>query len=95
VDRGASSRTVARLGAAVLAAAAAGCASAGAGGPPPDPRTVVPPGVKQEWLHFADSRVEPGALAPDFVLPTAEGGTMLPLSTFRGRPLVVIFGSVT
>ena len=81
-----------------LAAAAAGCASAGdsrgaRGGV--DPRTRIPPGIRGEWLHFADSSVEAGAAAPDFRLPTPDGGTLLSLSTFRGRPLVLIFGSYT
>ncbi len=90
------------LAAACAAAAAtgAGCASAvGAGGPaartPIDPRTMVPPGIKAEWLHFADPAVAPGQEAPDFTLPTSDGGTLLSLSTFRGRPLVVVFGSYT
>lgn len=80
----------------VLAVLAAGCASAAAPPPgPPDPRSMAPPGVKQEWLHFHDSVVEPGAPAPDFTLATADGRNTLSLSTFRGRPLVLVFGSNT
>jgi hypothetical protein len=82
----------------LLAAAAAGCASADPGrdrSGPIDPRTMVPPGIRPEWLHFADPTVAPGEIAPDFTLPTPDGGTLLSLSTFQGRPLVLVFGSYT
>jgi hypothetical protein len=79
----------------LCAAAAAGCASVAGATGPIDPRTRIPPGIRADWLHFADSSVEPGAVAPDFTLPLPDGRTRLSLSTFRGRPLVVIFGSYT
>ena len=83
--------------AALLAAAASGCASARgyAGRTPLDPRTRIPPGVRAEWTHFTDSTVGPGEVAPDFTLPTADGRSSLSLSTFRGMPLVLVFGSYT
>jgi len=77
-----------------LALVAAGCASAAPSGPR-DPRDAVPPGVDPAFLHFTDSSVEVGAPAPDFTLTTADGRNTLSLSTFRGRPLVVVFGSGT
>ena len=81
----------------LLATTAAGCASASPGRPrgSPDPRSMVPPGVKAEWLHFADPAVRPGDEGPDFTLPTPDGASSLSLSTFRGRPLVLVFGSYT
>lgn len=80
----------------ILAAGlAAGCASAPAARGPVDPRTMVPPGIRPEWLHFADPTVAAGDLAPDFTLPTPDGRTLLPLSAFQGRPLVLVFGSYT
>jgi cytochrome oxidase Cu insertion factor (SCO1/SenC/PrrC family) len=79
----------------LLAAAAAGCAAAPSSRAPVDPRTRIPAGIRGDWLHFADSSVEVGGTAPDFTLPTPDGRTRLSLSTFRGRPLVVVFGSYT
>ncbi|HEU4395106.1 MAG TPA: hypothetical protein VFS92_06035 [Planctomycetota bacterium] len=80
----------------LLAAAAAGCASPAAGPAGPiDPRTRVPPGVRQEWLHFADPVVREGDPAPPFELATPDGRTTLSLREFSGRPLVLVFGSWT
>jgi len=80
----------------LLALLAAGCAaSAGSPRPPLDPRTMVPPGIRKEWLHFQDPVVGPGEGAPPFTLPTPDGRTAVPLDLFRGRPLVLIFGSWT
>lgn len=42
----------------------------------------------QEW------GIRPGEEAPDFELPTVDGGS-LRLSERRGRPLLLRFGSVT
>ena len=56
---------------------------------------MVPPGIPGDWLHFADPVVRPGDRAPDFTLATPDGRTRLSLSTFRGHPLVLIFGSYT
>ncbi len=38
--------------------------------------------------------VRPGDPAPDFALPSADGGTVR-LSSFRGRPVLLHFGSYT
>lgn len=76
-----------------LAASMAGCASAAGG--PPDPRTMVPPGVDRAHLHFSDPVARVGEPAPAFHLSTADGGTSLGPANFRGRPLVIVFGSRT
>lgn len=80
--------------AAGLALAAAGCASAGPA-VPADPLSMLPPEVDRSWVHFAPPKVEVGARAPDFTLPTPDGRTLLSRSTFEGRPLVLVFGSYT
>ena len=80
----------------LIAAAAAGCASAAGGSAGPiDPRTQIPPGVRQEWLHFADPVAAEGDPAPRFALATPDGRTTLSLRSFSGRPLVLVFGSWT
>ena len=56
---------------------------------------MIPPGIRKEWLHFQDPVVAPGDAAPPFALPTPDGRTTVSLGLFRGRPLVVIFGSYT
>ncbi len=43
---------------------------------------------------FTKQGIELGAIAPDFELPRADGGT-LRLSELRGRPVVLHFGSLT
>ncbi len=43
---------------------------------------------------MADRGVLPGAPAPEFELPTVDGGT-LRLSDLRGRPVLLHFGSFT
>jgi hypothetical protein len=88
-----------RLPALLLLAAslAAGCASAGSpdASPPLDPRTMIPPGISADWIHFTDPVVAPGAPAPAFRLPTPDGLSSLSLANFLGKPLVVVFGSYT
>jgi type IV pilus biogenesis protein CpaD/CtpE len=80
----------------LVAAVAAGCASPAAGATGPiDPRTRIPPGIRQEWLHFTDPVVKEGDPAPGFELATPDGRTTLSLRDFSGRPLVLVFGSWT
>jgi hypothetical protein len=43
---------------------------------------------------FARAGVQPGQLAPDFELPTTDGG-VLRLSDLRGAPVLLRFGSYT
>lgn len=43
---------------------------------------------------MADAGIQPGALAPDFMLPRSGGGA-LRLSELRGRPVLLHFGSFT
>lgn len=82
----------------VLAAAvsATACRSFGAApaadldAPPP-----FPPQVPAAHVHFTRSQVKVGDAAPDFTLARAEGGGEVALSSFRGRPLVLVFGSLT
>ena len=74
---------------AILAGAAlvSGCASSG---PPP-----VPPGIDPAHVHFWEPAVGRGDPAPDFTLPRADGRGELTLSSLRGRPVLLIFGSYT
>ncbi len=65
------------------------CASKG---PPVD---RIPPFVKPEHVHFSEAAVDEGDPAPDFTLKTQDGGSEVTLSTLRGRPVVLIFGSYT
>jgi len=83
------------LALAVLLLAAVGCAAAGPRPAPDDPRSMVPPGIPDDWLHFTDASAEPGNPAPTFRLKTPDGRTILSPETFRGRPLVLVFGSWT
>ena len=73
----------------LLLAGLGACASAGG------ERPRVPPGVPSEFLHFTDSHVSVGDLAPDFTLPDADGEGETQLSSLRGRPVVLVFGSYT
>ena len=82
--------------AALAALIVSGCASTGgASGAPRDPRSAVPPGIDASWIHFTEATVQVGDAAPDFTLPTPDGERTLSLSTFRGVPLVLVFGSHT
>jgi hypothetical protein len=84
------------LAAAALALAAAGCASPGRPRLPDIPTPdMIPPGVDPAHLHFTVPAVRVGDPAPDFVLPAADGSGPVALSTFRGRPVVLLFGSCT
>src|SRR5437667_11093978 len=58
-------------------------------------RPPIPPGIDESHLHFADATVAAGEMAPDFTLPTADGYDEISLSSLRGRPAVLVFGSHT
>lgn len=68
------------------------CASSS---PPITGRPPIPPGVPAQHLHFSDAVVGRGDRAPDFTLPSAGGDGQITLSSLRGRPLVLVFGSHT
>lgn len=55
----------------------------------------IPPGVDPAHLHFHDAEVAVGD-RPDFSLPLlgTEATTLSP-ADFRGKPLVLVFGSFT
>jgi hypothetical protein len=83
--------TISRLAAlAVLSLASAACASQPITGRPP-----IPPGVPEEFLHFSDATAARGQPAPDFALPTPVGEGTIRLSSLRGKPVVLVFGSHT
>lgn len=48
------------------------------------------------WQRLHDAKApKVGDLAPDFELPAARGDGRVHLSSLRGRPVVLIFGSFT
>jgi hypothetical protein len=47
------------------------------------------------WNVARAGDLRPGDVAPDFALPAREGKEVVQLSKFRGRPVVLIFGSYT
>lgn len=59
-------------------------------GPPP-----APPGVDPAHLHFSKAAVHQGEPAPDFTLRTNDALTSVTLSDWRGKPVVLVFGSYT
>ena len=75
---------------ALVPLAAAACASRPVTGRPP-----IPPGVSPEHVHFTDATVGVGDMAPDFELPGTVGDGTRSLADFRGKPLVLVFGSHT
>jgi hypothetical protein len=49
----------------------------------------------RDLMRTVTSRgLQPGAVAPDFELPRSDGGT-LRLSSLRGKPTLIHFGSTT
>jgi hypothetical protein len=48
------------------------------------------------WMSARAGTIETGHSAPDFVLKSLDGGSLVRLSSFRGqRPVVLVFGSYT
>ena len=80
---------------AALTLSLAACATAGGHAAPIVGRPPIPPGVPEEYLHFADAVVGKGDVAPDFELPIATRFGDIKLSSLRGRPLVLVLGSHT
>jgi hypothetical protein len=50
--------------------------------------------TNEERAYFQKDVVKAGDPAPDFALPTLEGGEVR-LSSLRGKPVVIEFGSIT
>jgi hypothetical protein len=47
------------------------------------------------WSQARAGRVKPGDAAPDFRLPTLDHQSEVELSSLRGKPVVLVFGSYT
>jgi hypothetical protein len=47
------------------------------------------------WSRARDGNLEVGDVAPDFSLLAADRSSTVTLSSFRGRPVALIFGSYT
>ena len=60
----------------------------------PEPVFVVIP-FKRLWFIARAGRLKPGDAAPDFDLPAHNKKSRVRLASFRGQPVVLIFGSYT
>ena len=60
----------------------------------PEPAFVVIP-FKRLWFIARAGRLKPGDAAPDFDLPAHNKKSRVRLASFRGQPVVLIFGSYT
>jgi len=60
----------------------------------PEPAFVVIP-FKRLWFIARAGRLKPGDAAPDFDLPAQDQKSRVRLASFRGQPVVLIFGSYT
>ena len=60
----------------------------------PEPAFVVIP-FKRLWFIARAGRLKPGDAAPDFDLPAHDKKSRVRLASFRGQPVVLIFGSYT
>jgi hypothetical protein len=76
------------LGARTPAVAAAATAEA-------EPGRMIPPGVPLKYIHYSVPSFETGDPAPDFTLPSADGSRRWHLADLRGRPVALVFGSLT
>lgn len=47
------------------------------------------------WSQARAGNVQPGEMAPDFRLPTLDHQSEVELSSLRGKPVVLVFGSYT
>ncbi len=47
------------------------------------------------WTQARAGTVQPGEIAPDFRLPTLDHQSEVQLSSLRGKPVVLVFGSYT
>jgi cytochrome oxidase Cu insertion factor (SCO1/SenC/PrrC family) len=47
------------------------------------------------WSSARAGTLQPGDIAPDFELQTADRARTIRLSDYRGRPVVIVFGSYT
>jgi len=47
------------------------------------------------WSQARAGTVQLGDMAPDFLLPTQDHQSQVELSSLRGRPVVLVFGSYT
>ena len=47
------------------------------------------------WSQARAGNVQPGDAAPDFRLPTLDHQSEVELSSLRGKPVVLVFGSYT
>jgi hypothetical protein len=93
-----SAKALTLLVAAAALAAAAGCRSVPARtamDPDAPPNLPFMARLDPAHLHFTRSQVQLGDVAPDFTLPRVDGTGDLTLSSLRGRPIVLVFGSFT
>ena len=60
----------------------------------PEPAFVVIP-FKRLWFIARAGRLQPGDAAPDFDLCGQDKKSRVRLASFRGQPVVLIFGSYT
>jgi cytochrome oxidase Cu insertion factor (SCO1/SenC/PrrC family) len=51
--------------------------------------------AQRMWLWARGGALSHGDPAPDFTLPTQDGSSRVTLSSLRGRPVVLVFGSYT
>jgi hypothetical protein len=47
------------------------------------------------WTKARAGTIQPGEMAPDFALPTLDHQSSVQLSSLRGKPVVLVFGSYT
>ena len=60
----------------------------------PDAAFMVIP-FKSMWLNARSGSLKVGDSAPDFTLPTPDKKQNVKLSSLRGKPVVLVFGSYT